>query len=208
MSLKLTSAERLRIKAWLEKDPKSEDTASTIDMNRDDGTFIRLRRTTHYYGDSWKVRTAYEVESNFPICHSSPLPYGSNVKTKTGPKWVMTPKFDPPAESKAAQNKGAFAKAIDAEMKNLKKQYAKQLNAPSAWDSLLFGPKPTEVKEGDEAKSDAYVTYKVQKGSKGKFVPALPEEAKTAINTHIQNHADYIGKNMGVNYVQPEGDPS
>lgn len=169
MSLKLTSAERLRIKAWLEKDPKSEDTASAIDMNRDDGTFIRLRRTTHYYGNSWKVRTAYEVESNFPVCHSSPLPYGSNTKTKTGPKWVMTPKFDPPAESKAAQNKGAFAAALDMELKAMKKGISKQLQVPnSVWDSILFGPKPD---------ADGKVTFKVQKPKAGKGVltPSEPE---------------------------------
>lgn len=162
MSLKLTSAERLRIKAWLEKDPKSEDTASAIDMNRDDGTFIRLRRTTHYYGNSWKVRTAYEVESNFPVCHSSPLPYGSNTKTKTGPKWVMTPKFDPPAESKAKANPGAFAKAIEAEMQTMKKGMKEYLQSPSsAWDAILFGPKPD---------ADGKVTFKVQKPKPGKGV--------------------------------------
>lgn len=207
MSLMLTSAERARIKAWLEKDPKTEDSGSSLTLTREDGTELNVRRSTQYYGENWKVRTAYDVRTHFPLAHSSPLPYGSNVKTKTGPKWVMTPKFDPPAESKAAQNKGAFAKAIDAEMKNLKKQYAKQLNAPTVWDSLLFWPKPTEAEEGDEAKPDAYVTYKVQKGSKGKLIP-IPDQAKMAINVHIQNHADYIGKNMGVNYVQSEGDPS
>lgn len=187
MSLKLTSAERLRIKAWLEKDPKSEDKNGAIDLTRDDGTFIRLRRTTQYYGDSWKVRTAYEVESNFPVCHSSPLPYGSNIKTKTGPKWVMTPKFDPPAESKAVGNPGAFAKAMEKEMANMKSQMKQYLATPSPmWDFL------TKVEPAASAAPDSYVTFKVN----------VSDDHKKHLDLHMK------AKKGVLKDVRPEGDPS
>jgi hypothetical protein len=153
--MKLTHDERLRIKQWLEKDPASGDKDSSLTITRADGSEAEFRRTTQYYGENWKVRTAWERKTQFPVCHSSPLPYGSQMKTIDTTN--MVPKFeDPPQKevpAKVKANPGAFAKALDAELKQQKKAMKQFLNAPSVWDSFLWkDPKPD---------ADGKVTFKV-----------------------------------------------
>ncbi len=193
MSLALTQAERLQVKAWLEKDPTVElaYSGSSMTLERADGTSLELRRSTSYYGENWKVRTAFTQDEGFPVCHSCPLPRDSNSKTNKSPKWVMVPKFDAPEKVKA--NPGAFKKALDVALVEQKKQMKEYLNKPSMWDGIAW-PKADET---------GMVTFKVQKGGKGKLTPVAPvwnDHAKhVALNLEIQKE---------LNGVQSEGDPS
>ncbi len=160
MSLALTQAERLQVKAWLEKDPTVElaYSGSSMTLERADGTSLELRRSTSYYGENWKVRTAFTQDEGFPVCHSCPLPRDSNSKTNKSPKWEMIPKFDAPEKVKA--NPGAFKAALEKELEAQKNQMKAYLSTPSPlWGSL--GP-------ASEPDANGMVTFKLHKSKPGK----------------------------------------
>lgn len=137
--MNLTYEQRKRVRAWLDKDPKSEDKNKTLDL---DG--VKLTRTTEYLNDSegkqaWKVRIGYVVETGFPVAMSSPIKAGQDhkkqyVKGESGKPYEMIPVFidDPaPVPTKPAKP-DAFAKAVEAEMDklNAKMQYELMYGKP------------------------------------------------------------------------------
>ena len=152
-TFKLTTLERVRIRSWLEKRPGSSDLPKVWDFDREDGGTIQISRVTQYFGQDWKVRIAFIVETNYPILMSTPIPAGKDSKgTKPG---KMVPKnyaTEPDADGKVTfkvhvsddhkkhldiykasmkkvkKNKGAFALAVAAEMHALE-QHIKQTGA-------------------------------------------------------------------------------
>jgi hypothetical protein len=115
--MKFTHEERTRIKAWLEKNAKSEDQGKYLNFTKDDGTDVTLARTTTYFGDNnqWKVRIAYDLRSGFPLLMSSPIPGGQDSKG-TGGGHKLVPKLPlkkaAPAKKKPA-GKGKLLPAWD-----------------------------------------------------------------------------------------------
>lgn len=136
--MKMSNADRMRLKSWLEKDPNSEDKGKYLEM---DG--VTYARTTTYFGPSneWKVRIAYNLETGYPLVMSSPIPGGQDSK-----KQAMNVKMVPKLPAKAAPKKpaggkgkpytpNAFQKAMEVEMEQLKQQTKKYLSKPSIiWD--------------------------------------------------------------------------
>ena len=141
--MKFTNEERARIRAWLEKDPKSEDTSKTLVLDREGGP-VTLGRVTQYFGGTdWKVRIAYEMSTNYPVLMSSPIPGDQDSKKQAKTKYPMVPKIPTPevTPKKPVGNKSVFEKAVDWEMKQIKQgltmqkaNYILKDMYPAAWD--------------------------------------------------------------------------
>lgn len=137
---KLTTPERERIRSWLEKRPESSDIPKVWDFERDNGTVLQISRSTQYFGSEWKTRTAFIVDSNFPLMMSGPIKAGTNIKppSKSQPKKVVFQVHTDAKKKAMHANKGAFVKAIDAEMHALKQQVHEYVNKPSPVLDALF----------------------------------------------------------------------
>lgn len=146
---KFTSAERARIKLWLEKNHKSEDKGNALNFTTDAGVRVRICRTTKYLPNGvWKVRIAYVEATGYPVLTSSPLLAQQEQKGQTA--HVMVPKM--PKKAAGKSNKDTFAKALDAEIKAQTAQIKQYLMAPSPiWD---WGIKEENVEDGK-------VTFKI-----------------------------------------------
>lgn len=144
--MKFTNEERARIRAWLEKDPNSEDTSKTLVLERE-GTSqgpTSLARVTQYFGGTdWKVRIAYEEGTNYPVLMSSPIPGGQDSKKQAKTKYPMVPKLPAPQVApKKTGNMSTFNQAMGAILDDMKVSMKAQLSQPSVWPLPLYTPKP------------------------------------------------------------------
>ncbi len=81
--------ERDRIRSWLEKRPESSDLPKVWDFDRADGSTLQISRVTQYFGQDWKVRIAFIVETNYPILMSTPIQAQQDGKGKKPAKKVV-----------------------------------------------------------------------------------------------------------------------
>lgn len=196
--MKFTNAERLRIKLWLEKHYKSRDKAATLEFVTDSGATVELARITQYLpGGDWKIRTAYLRHTGYPVMTTGGIPAASIGKgKKPASPYKMVPKLPKqesvipgygPVPDSVKSNKGAFAKALDAEMASLKKSMTAQLMAPNPiW---FYGIKEQKVEDG-------MVTFQIQ-DNHDKHV----ELHKATFNTYKKS------KTKGGHIVESESHP-
>lgn len=146
--MKISHDDRLKLKLWLEKDPSSDEKGKNITV--DNRLFARR---TEYFGE-WKVRIAYDVETNYPLIMSSPIPAEQDSnKQDVAPKVMVAklPKKAAPAKPKA---KSILEEITGA---NPSAYFATQL-----WDWGVKKPaKPPAMPAG--------VSYKAVKGSKALY---------------------------------------
>lgn len=170
------------IRLWADKAPECGSTEKPRAFPDVNGVEVELSRNTVYNG-AWKFRYAFVQETGFPVVMGGPIPHHKDTQQPNGKLSKPKSALFPSIQSAKANNKGAFAKAVEAEMNKAKAVVISQKD----WDWFL-----PELKEPEPS------TYA------GDYIQAINEDKHNNLPCPI--HFTSIGQCgcPGPSYVAPD----